>query len=78
MFLLFSGDVETILKNLQFELDKQIPKNIQFIVPGKEEKPQLTDDDKQKYNVQTINCKQITLSNVVNFINGAYDEKDDE
>lgn len=77
-FCYSSGDVETILKNLQFELDKQIPKNIQFIVPGKEEKPQLTDDDKQKYNVQTINCKQITLSNVVNFMNGAYDEKDDE
>ena len=62
---------------MQFELNEQIPKNIQFVVPGKEKK-QLIDDNKLKYNVQFINCEQITLDNVVNFMNGAYDEKDDE
>lgn len=76
-FCYSSGDVKTILKNLQFELNEQIPKNIQFVVPGKEKK-QLIDDNKLKYNVQFINCEQITLDNVVNFMNGAYDEKDDE
>ena len=77
-FCYSSGDVETILQNLQFELDEQIPKNIQFIVPEREKIDHLTNDNKSKYNVHFIDCEQITLSNIVNFMNGAYDVKDDE
>ena len=76
-FCYSNRDVETILQNLQFELDKPIPKNIQFIVPGKEDNL-LTDDKEQKYNVQVIDCEQVDLNNVINFMNGAYDEKDDK
>lgn len=77
-FCYSSGDVENILQNLHFDLNEQIPRNIKFIVPGKEKAKLLTDDKRQKYNVQVINCEHVDLTNVINFMNGAYDEKDDE
>ncbi|WP_278749586.1 SIR2 family protein [Lactobacillus taiwanensis] len=72
-FCFSASDVESILTNLGFELNEQIPRNIQFIVPIHKN---LSNLEKKNYNLNIIERNNLTLFNVIEFMNGVFDEKD--
>ncbi|MDU7058446.1 MULTISPECIES: SIR2 family protein [Lactobacillus] len=70
-FCYSTDDVGKILANLQIKMDEQGPVNLKFVVP-----------ENNKGQIKNLNIlkheDKITLETVVRFMNGAFDETDDE
>ena len=72
-FCYAENDADTIIKNLDYKSDGKTPNNIYFIVP--EDK----NNDNMKYHEYELpGTKEITLSTLVKFMSGEFDENDDE
>ena len=70
-FCYAKNDATTIINNLDYRSDEKTPNNIYFIVP--EDK-----NNNMKYHEYELPDTKITLSTLVNFMSGEFDEKDDE
>lgn len=71
-FCYAKNDADTIINNLDYRSDEKAPNNIYFIVP--EDK----NNNNMKYHEYELPDTKITLSTLVNFMSGEFDEKDDE
>ena len=65
-------DATTIINNLAYRSDGKTPSNIYFIVPEDKNKNNM------KYHEYELPDTKITLSTLVNFMSGEFDENDDE
>lgn len=71
-FCYAKNDADTIINNLDYRFDGKTPNNIYFIVP--EDK----NNNNIKYHEYELPDTKITLSTLVNFMSGEFDENDDE
>lgn len=71
-FCYAKNDADTIINNLDYRFDGKTPNNIYFIVP--EDK----NNNNMKYHEYELPDTKITLSTLVNFMSGEFDENDDE
>ncbi|WP_395184996.1 SIR2 family protein [Lactobacillus helveticus] len=88
-FCYTNDDVKTILSNLDFDLKESIPKNINFFVPeeNSDDKGKKENNENNEYKDLKLelhnkhvlkSCNEITLKEVVEFLNGIFDEEDNE
>ena len=71
-FCYAKNDADTIINNLDYRFDGKTPNNIYFIVP--EDK----NNNNMQYHEYELPDTKITLSTLVNFMSGEFDENDDE
>ncbi len=73
-FCYSESDTDTIINNLGYESSAEIPYNIYFIVPKNKE----NNSQSENYTEYELPDTKITLSTLVNFMSGEFDENDDE